>query len=343
MCNIALPMLADLKNAQSLMLVASLAACSGKQAGPPPEERSIRQEPLAAPKQAVPAAQCPGESHNGWCKYKLSIHQVRRLWGTSDQDVWAVGAGEANLHWDGHVWSEVPKATDKPLYALWGAGPKDVWAGGEDGVIVHWDGTKWSVVPSGTKQWIFGMWGSGPTDVWAMSSKGTSLHWDGKRWAVGRIGTPSDSFGGIWGSGPDDVWALAETGVIAHWDGKRWSKVESGVQSDLQDVWGSGPKDAWIAGDKGTLLHWDGTAWTSKAPTTGNAVSYKSIEGGPSGILLIASGNDARLDRIMRFDGTEWSVVHDRTDALLEHVWVDRSGAAWAAGWNGGAWHLPAR
>src|SRR5205814_1352626 len=126
--------------------------------------------------------------------------------------------------------------------------------------------------------------------------------------------------GGVWGSSPKDVWAVAETGVIAHWDGKIWRKVESGTQNDLNEVWGTGPADAWIVGDKGTLLHWNGTI--RNAQSADKSINYKRIFGSKrDNVLMISSGNDARLDHILRFDGSVWTTINDRTRANLEGIW----------------------
>jgi hypothetical protein len=45
------------------------------------------------------------------------------------------------VHWDGTRWSAVDSATVRDLRAIWGSGPQDVWAVGERGTMVHWDGT----------------------------------------------------------------------------------------------------------------------------------------------------------------------------------------------------------
>ncbi|MDF2692676.1 MAG: Type fimbrial biosis protein PilY1, partial [Labilithrix sp.] len=74
--------------------------------------------------------------------------------------------------------------TTENLRAVWGSGPNDVWAVGELATIVHWDGQSWtlatSALPLGTKPDLNGIWGSGPEDVWAVG-KGTALHFTGKK------------------------------------------------------------------------------------------------------------------------------------------------------------------
>jgi hypothetical protein len=59
------------------------------------------------------------------------------VWGASDDDVWAVGAGGTILHWDGAVWSPVPSGTTADLRGVWGIATRDVWAVGAGGTILH--------------------------------------------------------------------------------------------------------------------------------------------------------------------------------------------------------------
>jgi hypothetical protein len=59
--------------------------------------------------------------------------------------------------------------------------------------------------------------------------------------------------------------------------------------------------------------------------------------------MLVTRGKDGLLDRILRRDGSTWTVVHDKTSSLLETIWVGEDGSAWAAGMGQKAWHLMSR
>ncbi|MDF2694633.1 MAG: hypothetical protein K0S65_3016 [Labilithrix sp.] len=162
------------------------------------------------------APACPAGQY---CNYS-----VRKIWGTSSENIWAVGnAGQAYRMDDastGH-WTQLDTRSNNTLLGVWGTGPSDVWAVGVGGTILHSTTTTgpWTEVPSPTKRTLRALWGSGPSDIWAVGDGGTILHYDGTSWSHGTIGLdpgdPVTSLLGIWGSGPDDVWIVGE-GIILH-------------------------------------------------------------------------------------------------------------------------------
>src|SRR5206468_1934584 len=76
-------------------------------------------------------------THGIWGTSDLS-----RVWGTADNDAWAVGSGGVILHYDGANWSKVPSHTGQDFAGLSGTSAGDAWAVGSD-VLAHWDGTAW--------------------------------------------------------------------------------------------------------------------------------------------------------------------------------------------------------
>ena len=97
---------------------------------------------------------------------------LESVWGSSADDVWAVGGAGTIRHIDGAgaPLGDRDFATVEALHAVWGTGPNDVWAVGAAGTILHWDGAKWDRPwrsAAGKKRPNFsGIWGSGPNDVW---------------------------------------------------------------------------------------------------------------------------------------------------------------------------------
>jgi hypothetical protein len=58
------------------------------------------------------------------------------LWGSSQNDIFAVGKSGAILHYDGSIWSSETSSTSADLRAVWGAGG-EVFAVGAGGTILH--------------------------------------------------------------------------------------------------------------------------------------------------------------------------------------------------------------
>jgi hypothetical protein len=57
--------------------------------------------------------------------------------GTRADDVWAVGARGAIVHFDGSRWTSITSPTNKALRAVFAASADDVWAVGAGGTVVH--------------------------------------------------------------------------------------------------------------------------------------------------------------------------------------------------------------
>lgn len=89
------------------------------------------------------------------------IGEVRGLWGSSNDNVWAVGAFPTGpiMRYDGAAWLIVPLVAPglrTTLNAIWGFCANDIWTvgtndmgSGADGLlpeVAHWDGTSWTTL-----------------------------------------------------------------------------------------------------------------------------------------------------------------------------------------------------
>ena len=113
---------------------------------------------------------------------------------------------------------QVGSSSNAQLESVWGSSSNDVWAVGADQVptppkalACHFDGTRWtcSPLPAGTH--AYGVWGRAANDVW-VSTDETILHWDGRGWSpatIFQVGGSSVSplnLYRIWGNA-SPVWA----------------------------------------------------------------------------------------------------------------------------------------
>jgi hypothetical protein len=62
---------------------------------------------------------------------------LRAVWGSSRDDVWAVGTDGAMVHLQNGQVTRAERVTQSHLVSLWGSAPDDIWAGGE-GVLLHY-------------------------------------------------------------------------------------------------------------------------------------------------------------------------------------------------------------
>jgi len=137
------------------------------------------------------------------------------VWGSSENDIFAVGSGGAILHYDGTTWVEMQSGTAEDLNAVWGVSAQDVVAVGAGGVILRFDGVSWNPMNGGSTAALTDVWGSSAGDFVAVGGGGSIFHYDGSKWTA----VPSPAVNGliaVWGAAKDDIFAVGEYGTICH-------------------------------------------------------------------------------------------------------------------------------
>ncbi|MHB2154513.1 glucosyl transferase [Calditrichota bacterium GD2] len=130
----------------------------------------------------------------------------------------------------------------------------DIWAVGEIYTAndkynaAHWDGEKWELkkVPSiicgnnsPIQSAIFTVYSFSSNDVW-FSDGAELIYYNGYNFKqdcsintllTGRINK-------IWGTSSSDLYVVGNSGLIAHYNGKEWKRINSGVNTPVNDIWG---------------------------------------------------------------------------------------------------------
>lgn len=248
----------------------------------------------------------------------IAGHEVSRLWGSSANDVWAVGRD--TMHWNGSLWTEFERPGPEEALAIWGSSASDVWVGCAKGTLLHWDGNGWSQLRSPSSADVNGVWGSARDDVWAVDSSGNFLHYDGAAWST----WPSQNFGplqSVWGRHATDIVAVGE-GRRVHFDGAAWAELPANplerpnyriAFGNAERVWSGGhvPWSAYKAGGAYPELgRWDGLTFIDNLEPTAVAP-----EGSP--VLLSTSSI-----------GAGWAATDD-------DVWL---ALPWIVHWDGQRW-----
>ena len=279
----------------------------------------------------------------GGCGCEASLYGV---WGSSGNDVYAVGGAGAVLHWTGGAWDPVsdPDIGTDDLFAVWGSSASDIWAVGDFGRIVHYDGADWTTVAADpvTTMPLYSVWGSGANDAWAVGDSGTVLRWDGATWAQQSF-PDSATLTAVWGTSSSDVWVAGYSecfcsGVLWHWDGADWTALEGGPDLDGMPLfagWSSGSQ-VWVA-SLGVVFHYDGSDWTADAVGYG-APLYGITGTSPSNVFTVGS-----LGTIARNTGSGWQPMSLPDDDVYS-LWGPDASSVWAVGGSlirhrsGGAW-----
>jgi hypothetical protein len=217
------------------------------------------------------------------------------------------------------------------LSGVWGTSAENVFAVGSRGAILHFDGERWRRFKSGSSKHLAAVWAGAGTQAFAVGLDGTILHFDGRGWEAEKSGT-SNTLVSVWGASPSDVFAVGRGGTILHFDGRAWTRQPSGTKVDLSAVWGAGAAsstDVYAAGDRGTLLHYDGSRWTQAVPSFGWHWNLTAL-GGTSGANVYAAGwrrpsgalREEREGVVLRYDGARWSEVAGGDNQISTGLWA---------------------
>jgi hypothetical protein len=143
---------------------------------------------------------------------------------------------------------------------------------------------------------------------------GVVLHFDGAAWE--RIYRTSDRLSDVWGASHNDVFCVGESG-IHRFNGTAWDVQWTGIS--LESVWGRSSNNVYAAGYD-TFLRFDGRDWI--VGPTYRELSIEDLDGtSGAGSAVYAAGRAAGGGIVARFDGSEWTTVHE-LGAQARGVWV---------------------
>jgi hypothetical protein len=266
------------------------------------------------------------------------------VWGTSPNDVWAVGGPRGTtpfapiiLHYDGSAWTRMSVSGGETYWWVHGSSANDVWFVGENGRITHWDGAKLSEMTSGTKATIFGVWAASPTDAWAVGGTPVAmdggvvendvvLHWDGGAWTPAMLPMKlGRSYFKVWGASADDVFVVGEASTIWRRSAGAWTLGPQLAHGTLLTVHGCSANEVYAVGGR-DVLKFDGSAWSAMNVTLTNDVNGVSC--GPSGSVVIV-GFGGLKQRLVSGAWQDDFGIAPNVD--LHGAWSDGS-AYWAVG-----------
>ncbi|MCP4352538.1 MAG: hypothetical protein GY795_44330 [Desulfobacterales bacterium] len=262
-------------------------------------------------------------------------YNLRDVWGSSGNDVFAVGKNGVIIHYDGSVWGEMASVSYNYLRAVWGSSGNNVFAVGEGGVILHYNGTLWTEMASGVTEDLRDVWGSSGNNVFAVGEKGVILRYNGSSWIKAQPVTLS-SLNSVWGSSENDVFAAGGTwGTVTmlHYDGEKWTQMQADSINIPYDIWGSSGNNAFAAGNSGSVLHYTGGAWKEMAT---NASQYLQGIWGSSGKDVYAVGMEGT---ILRYSSSGWTELVTGVSKDLYGVWGSSENDVFAVGNSGTVIH----
>ncbi len=252
-----------------------------------------------------------------WKEFQRGSMNLKAIWGSSQDNIFAVGWDGFILHNDGTGWtpfdySQFPSyIMETHFRCIWGTSENDIFIGGNDGMILHYDGIKWEKMETGVQKAIYGIWGSSGSNVFAVGYSFV-LHYDGEKWDNVNIAAQG-LLDAIWGSSDSDIFIAGDRGIIFHYDGETWTQMESNTGESLRSLWGTGPANVFAAG-KSVIVHWDGNTWK---PMDVPDVGYYDIWGFSEDDIFAVGNNGV----IIRYNGNNWTMMESGTTMLCDEVW----------------------
>ncbi|MBX3213508.1 MAG: hypothetical protein KF850_15830 [Labilithrix sp.] len=260
-------------------------------------------------------------------------YALTAIWGSSKDDVWAVGSAGTVLHWDGKVWEPRSIATGHTLFGVWGSDAGELWAASsytdsfrgtiQEDASVAWTKLPPLTVPSSNDLYpaLAAVWGRAPDDVWFGGGDKVGFPqaraWRTRPSADGGVAwqtlspcttsTDCPAVRAIWGRSDTDIWLVGDKGRTYRAGvadgGVAFTTVESQTTQALKAVWGASADLVWAAGDNGVVRRTSASAaaWTPVDVPTGE--DLRGLWGSSASDIWAVGA----YGTILHFDGEAWT------------------------------------
>jgi hypothetical protein len=160
--------------------------------------------------------------------------------------------------------------TAYPLNAIWGSSPEDIWAVGREGTIVHWDGEKWKKVDlSLPEDFIFwDIHGTDANNVYAAGNVENEeyklFHYDGTQWNEILSGESGGNLQPTVYSPRRDVVYFLDLPLFRIVNGVTEEITLPDQRSAIYKIRGSGTNSIVTAGVYTEVFYYNGSNWTKQ-------------------------------------------------------------------------------
>jgi hypothetical protein len=254
--------------------------------------------------------------------------------GLTDPDTGSVG------HW---VFEEMDSPTTDDLAAVWGTSFENVYAVGKDGLIIHFDGDAWSVVEYAADAHLnlHAIAGASADLIWAAGADRFMLEFDGEQWAqqqtVFDLPEWPGSYRGLCAKSAEEAIAVGDGATITVNDGWGWSfGIDAYLDSDLHAVACGVGTDAFIAGhdheafSSSVLIRY--TPWNDwETMDHDPSDNMYGIAGDQGGGVWAVGFDDGIGSKLYRLNADNWTVATTSVHELLG-LWADTALGVWAVG-----------
>lgn len=261
---------------------------------------------------------------------------LRSIYGSAGNNIWALGNSGFAMHYDGANWKESTVSLtgrNDSIAAHWLDDSGNGWMINRYGIAAILEKDSWAAIGQQTFPDIYSIHGADKI-VWAAGYYGIA-HTSGKaKWQEDilpkEIGS-SPNFRSIFPISANDVWAAGGNGLTLHWDGIVWTVKDSGTRVGTNALWGASTNNVWAVGAFGLMLHWDGVRWSQYSRDAAVGQDLQKSWG--------AAANDVhavgRQGTISHWDGHSWRLATTGRHGDIRSVWGSGPDRAWAGGDKG--------
>jgi len=177
--------------------------------------------------------------------------------------LYAVGDNGTIVIYDGGwSWSTETAGITKNLNGIWGTADNNVYAVGDGGTILHSSdgGATWNQVGGGlTPANLNGICGTSDNEIWIVgdmvSDRPIVLEYDGSAWSKfpdAGIDQPYQNLKAVWGDSTSGFFAVGDEGTILNYNpynSARWLAMDSPTAVNLRDVYGTSDGAVFAVGE----------------------------------------------------------------------------------------------
>ncbi len=161
-------------------------------------------------------------------------------------------------HYDGNSWTAMNAGTSNVLNAVWGSSADDVWAVGASGTILHYQqSTGWTLAMSPTTSNLNAIDGSSATVTFAVGdqTRGPTVLTLQTTWQVDTAPlVPSDALA-VWVPTANQAFLAGDAGLIMQGP-TPWMELTNPAAGPLRAIKGTDATNVWAAGERGLILHY---------------------------------------------------------------------------------------
>ena len=144
-------------------------------------------------------------------------------------------------------WERMNSGVDVNLFGIWGSSTDDIYAVGDEQTILYYDGVTWAPrsLKEGANDSISlkfrEVWGLGPEEVFVVGDASGIFHCRSTERDCEEATIPIEfsHLDKIWGRSPSEVYVAGHDGHIYRYDGNMWSPVRFESKTAISDITGN--------------------------------------------------------------------------------------------------------